>query len=496
MQKARNSNSDFSFRDLKSGSNRKQFLQFETILFRLLEKEAEKSNKRVLANYTYKSSETTTIKEYEVVAPDGLFDLEGFTAFEVKLFETLDVFREYAQRESSKFFFYVPNEVRNVVIVVPISIPTQEKEQFQESIQSSSTNIRIWDSADIQSLISKNKRLYNEITGNLDSIVFQTTIDRSLQEDEDWRQKQKASISMLLQKFKSDELSLFLGAGVSVGAKIPSWKKLISDLHIFLLKNQLQKKSIEISDADTVQIIDHLSGNGDSNPLLQVRYIKKGLGPDFNSVLTTVMYRDARPSSRLIDAISRLSQPVRSKIGVRAIITYNFDDLVEKNLGTKHRSIYRDSDRVGADEIGVYHVHGFLPRERDAYDGLEQVNLIFSEEDYHEVMLDSYNWSNLTQLNFLRETTCLFIGLSMTDQNLRRLLHIASRKRGSYECPHFAIMKRNDIIPSVGANVSNIQKFNLLDHGIQEEVLRELGVNVVWVDDFDEIPEILDQIRA
>src|SRR5690606_21315200 len=92
------------------------------------------------------------------------------------------------------------------------------------------------------------------------------------------------------------------------------------------------------------------------------------------------------------------------------------------------------------DELSIYHVHGFLPRDRSGYDGLEKSTLVFSEEGYHELFTDPYHWSNLVQLNLLRETRVLMIGLSLTDPNLRRLLEIAGRRNGPGR--HYAFLRR------------------------------------------------------
>ena len=55
---------------------------------------------------------------------------------------------------------------------------------------------------------------------------------------------------------------------------------------------------------------------------------------------------------------------------------------------------------------------------------------------------DVYNWSNIKQINALREKNCLFIGCSLSDPNMRRLLDIAYDKS---EAKHYAILKKEDI---------------------------------------------------
>ena len=147
------------------------------------------------------------------------------------------------------------------------------------------------------------------------------------------------------------------------------------------------------------------------------------------------------------------------------------------------------------DELGIYHVHGFLPRDNDAYSDLTQSLLVFSEEGYHKLMLEPYNWANIVQLNFLMNNVCIFIGLSMTDPNLRRLLEIAAQKRNEADaiCKHYAIMRRFHISGSKDNNA--ISRFEGINESLQETFFKEIGVNIIWIDEYEEIPSLIKQIK-
>jgi hypothetical protein len=479
---------------LENNNVRKSYLNFETTLIKLFEKEAEKSKKIIKAHYVYHSPNEKIVKEYDIVAPNGLFEFKGFTAFEIKLINNYEILKNQFYEIFSSIIYDAPEEIQNFVLVIPISLDKEQKDSIYSMIDSKNTKLYIWDATDINKIIKKNQKYFNEITNNIDDIVFKTNISKNISDEKvDWKDIRSRHINELSLKFNNDDLVLFVGAGVSYGAKIPLWNELIQELFVSLLRQQLEENRISISNDELDYITKHLQHENDNNPLLQVRYIKKGLKDKFNDVLTNIIYKKAMESSGLIDAISELSQPVRGRIGIKAIVTYNFDDLIERNIHTKFKAIYRESDIPERDAIGIYHVHGFLPRNKNQYKGLNNSLLVFSEEEYHNIMLDSYNWSNLTQLNFLRENTCLFIGLSMTDQNLRRLLHIASKKRINEDCHHYVVLKRVEI--KIDNIESNIGKFNTLNHGIQEEVMHELGLNIIWIDDYDELPEIIRSIR-
>jgi len=186
-------------------------------------------------------------------------------------------------------------------------------------------------------------------------------------------------------------------------------------------------------------------------------------------------------------------------------VTYNFDDLLEKELtgtGDVFRSIFREGDIPTNDELPIYHVHGFIPESPEPYDHLDESHLVFSEEGYHEIYVDSYHWSNLVQLNLFRETTCLFVGLSLTDPNLRRLLEISARRASDQR--HFALMQRMGVDSFVSdrgktvvrARKQSVQQFLDNHHRIKEELFRELGVSIIWFEDFREVPRLLKKIQG
>ena len=126
---------------------------------------------------------------------------------------------------------------------------------------------------------------------------------------------------------------------------------------------------------------------------------------------------------------------------------------------------------------------------------MENTLLVFSEDGYHKLMLDPYNWANISQLNFMVNNTCLFIGLSMTDPNMRRLLEIATQKEYDGDlCQHYVIMRRFKINDS--GKSESINRFENVNESLQEDFFKSLGVNVIWVNDYDEIPNLLKQIKS
>ncbi len=171
------------------------------------------------------------------------------------------------------------------------------------------------------------------------------------------------------------------------------------------------------------------------------------------------------------------------------VITYNFDDLLEKQLVERFivlRCIYTASESYDPDELPVYHVHGSLPETRKSYERLDRSTLVFSEEGCHQIYSDSCHWSNLVQLNFLRENHSLLVGSSILDPNLRRLLDISSRN--IEQSKHYAFMKRlsYDSFCYEYDDTKNSKQVITNKEGAEKPLDRhhvhneEFGVTIIW----------------
>ncbi|WP_136807139.1 TIR domain-containing protein [Desulfosediminicola flagellatus] len=278
-------------------------------------------------------------------------------------------------------------------------------------------------------------------------------------------------------------LTLVSGSGVTVDAGVPSWNDLLLQLLGTMITRMSTDHALPMSGADANKFHSRYSPSS----LVVGTYLKINLGNDFLKELRDALYCSNPQSSDLLDAIVDLSRPQRDGKPLDSIITFNFDALLEENLEKQniaHRAIYGEGVRNSPNELPVYHVHGFLPRKGPIPENME---VVFSEDAYHNQFIDPFSWSNLIQLNKLGQNTCLFIGLSLTDPNLRRLLDVAIRKNPEKTLNHFIIKKT----PSNTQSEATMDKLALL---LEEQDANELGLSVIWVDEFHEIPVILNSI--
>ena len=184
---------------------------------------------------------------------------------------------------------------------------------------------------------------------------------------------------------------------------------------------------------------------------------------------------------------------------VSSIITFNYDDLVEKAMEKKsipYVSIVNDK-KYELGKLPIVHVHGIL--SQDEPNPLP----ILSEEAYHK-LYDTFNSiTNVEIVHALYRNTCIFIGLSMTDPNLRRLLESVRIKK-TENIFHYAIM------PEVSLDYSNwdaasptryykeSKKKNEEFRKRQERVFESLGIKIIWFPQgkYEEIPKILRKISG
>ncbi|WP_164516761.1 SIR2 family protein [Clostridium transplantifaecale] len=361
----------------------------------------------------------------------------------------------------------------------------------------SNARITIWDHEDVVNHIGS-LDAHAEYLLNPKRMLVEDKLSTQLTKKEE-EKKRDILIAKLRAAYNEENVTVFLGAGVSKDAGVPLWGELTSKLLLRMISERLKDNDFE--NEHLQEIWELAYQNQEDSPLTQMRYIRTAFDDDeYYDLVREVLYEN-KPDSRsaLLNAIVRLSTPRRNHIGVKSIVSYNFDDLLEQNLeqaGVDYKTIYREQDMPDRNRLSIYHVHGFLPKEPE--DGESQdFNLVFSEEDYHRVYRDAYGWSNLVQLNAFRDTTCLFLGCSLTDPNMRRLLDVASRTEE--KARHYAVLKRKKLeLPPKDERVKQgiLEEYQRIDNNIRESYYESLGINIIWVDRYDEIPGILKGLRG
>lgn len=399
-----------------------------------------------------------------VISPDYLSS--GYTKLEYDIFN-------YSETTLKKNFV-IPLLIRDCQL--PLNLANKTYIDFRKSKEEGFERLQ---------------KLFNQINKGEKNFIE----ERSQQNDNE------ILISKIRKEYVAGNLTLFCGAGISIKAGIPDWGILLKDL----LSSMFEKKAINnnLNSKSQKRFTDIYYKNTGLSSLIIGQYLKNGLGVDFLDHVRSALYKNNPKSSDLIDIIVELCRPQRERKSLHSIVSFNFDDLIEVNLENekiKHYSIFKEGQRSSSYAIPVYHVHGFLPRNGKL---TKSHDIVFSEDAYHSQFIEPFSWSNLIQLNHLNQNSCLFVGTSLTDPNLRRLLDVSIRKNPDHDLRHFIFKKRlnyNEISTQMNFECSRseaslfTENFIKVTEILEEQDANKLGLNIIWVDDYSEIPTLLNLI--
>jgi hypothetical protein len=322
--------------------------------------------------------------------------------------------------------------------------------------------------------------------------------------------------------YRKNHLALGLGAGVSQASRLPGWHELVCRVAETL-------PGVGRATAETLL-------RGGYEPAVLATYLRGRAAGEgaFVAAVRQALYRDftfpepvRKGNHRRFAAHVRETNPTLHAVGsmcavrvgrdryqpnprIRAVVTLNLDDLVQEYTHARFKAgVLRTVERASASasaprpaaggppapaRIHLYHVHGYLvrhPRPGRDPDRAHEADdrLVLTEQQYVDVVANASGFVTYTLLYLLREHQFLFVGLSMTDPNLRRALHLSCSERvrellaeGEPEARarrratrHWAVlMRRGPTLDDADA-----------------ALLAVLGVTPLWVRDWGQIPVLL-----
>lgn len=245
----------------------------------------------------------------------------------------------------------------------------------------------------------------------------------------------KEDIRKIKEAIENNKLVIFVGAGVSIGAGLPSWGALVEEY----------KKRLDLSEADKYLPESYLK-------IPQYYYNKRGF-KEYYDVLYRVFDKNCVPN-KIHTLIYKLSP--------QHIITTNYDNLLEQErdrLGLLYDVVSEDRDLP-------YTPNGRLIIKM--HGDLEKKNVVLKEDDY---LAYSRNFSMIeTYIKALfTNHTVMFLGYSVDDYNLKLIIDKVKNVLGE----HF---QRGYILNSEEELVSSHEK----------DYFSKLGFNIVQKDSIEE----------
>lgn len=254
--------------------------------------------------------------------------------------------------------------------------------------------------------------------------------------------------------------AIFAGAGLSVSCKLPDWKALLKDV-----ANEL---NLDLDkEHDLIAVAQFYINKSPKNKNNLLKIIKKQIS------------KEVLPSE---------NHTILASLPINTYWTTNYDNILEKAINAASKSLdkkYRVQDMakpVSCKDVVIYKMHGDICDEK---------SIVISKEDYEKYHENKKLFVSALEADLISKTF-LFIGFSFYDPNL---LHIISQlklklKRGKIK--HYCIYK-------------TVQAKDFSDHKVYEYAhnreklwikdMERYGVNFIQISDYDEIRQILCQIK-
>lgn len=220
-------------------------------------------------------------------------------------------------------------------------------------------------------------------------------------------------------KLAGGELFLLLGAGISDGVGLPSWKELVARCEEFGGVSSPDDAASRSPD-ELMKAIESLR-----------RLVTKSSGDSaFAEIVHRALYAELSTSDRYPDEIiglpllSALGALIMSlaRDGVADVFTLNFDDVLENYVrihGFRPQVVSEFPCDLRKDvDLQVFHLHGYLPPTRDF--GLPTTWLVLSHREFLERVADepSRPWPTLLGSR-LMSGVMLAVGTSMNDLDVQ-----------------------------------------------------------------------------
>jgi hypothetical protein len=265
-------------------------------------------------------------------------------------------------------------------------------------------------------------------------------------------------------------LTVFAGAGVSMEAGLPSWRDLIHRL--------LDDVAGDLEPADRAVWAAEILTEGPLAAAATARALHAD-DADFAKALRQALYGGRRPSAYAPEALARELARLKLRLGDRvALLTANYDGLLEAALADA--GLDPASPVSGRPEpegrAAVWHLHGrLMPRLSDG-------PLVLTEGDY--VRSTSETWPQDFVASRLRDSLCLFVGLSMTDPNFIRWLY---RHGAQGDHPHMAVFVRQGGRPMSAAVRTRLEEATTARWS-------QSNITPVWTNYYGEVAQLVHEL--
>ena len=311
----------------------------------------------------------------------------------------------------------------------------------------------------------------------------------------------------LVNDFQNSNVTLMIGSGVSASAGLPIWKEFLKrvcgaffDHWESLIGWKRCSKTQPPKELSITGVHEDFWTESTKNtteillekdPVLIAQQIRNCIRHrDWFYLLRKCLYLNEyeelidTSKSILINNIAKLCSETDK---VLSVINYNYDSTLEDYLSKydiKYSRLYEENRKAPKGSLRVFHPHGYL-----GLDGGSK-NVILTESDYHLESIIPYSWANIIQTRFFCDSICIFVGLSMTDPNIRRLLRSSVEIFTGY---HYVFLPRPKTQNDHEKMLDSLFDLDLLKLGVK--TIR-FPKNDNTEDPYSRLPELFDMILS
>ncbi|WP_421827307.1 SIR2 family protein [Larkinella sp.] len=270
-------------------------------------------------------------------------------------------------------------------------------------------------------------------------------------------------IRPLVDAISSQKAVVYVGAGASISAGLPDWKALLVSS---LMKAKANLKEFDNDNSNfskSFNLAEKLLREGDF--LMSAELLQQVLGNELGEHIWEIFKKTSQPS-QIHKAISR--------IPFSTAITTNYDKLLEMSYNETHpvytwrlaENIFRS---IKKNTFAIIKTHGDIE---------DLSSLVLTRTQYRDLMQINKSFNDgLTILLSLK--TFLFIGSSLKDFDLLRLMDDAKLTYKSNFGPHYAVLFENEVDESFIKYLKDSYNINVILCRIPENYTGDILTDIV-----------------
>ena len=300
------------------------------------------------------------------------------------------------------------------------------------------------------------------------------------------------AVMHLHHEYTRDKLGLVFGAGATHKLGFPDWKQLI-------------ERIAELPEVDSKEILAKAGAATSKSQLLYERFRERTLakgGVDtislkrhdlrvkaaWRAVVHKALYQGVSADTADIqrnDPYLWAYLPIIRKTAVT--VTYNFDNTIERLLdatrsaedslkGRGYSVVFNANIQLVARRAVIYHPNGYLPFDTETERSSDEVVVL--EDSFADQLIDITRGHYAALSNHFAQNTCLFVGLSLTDNVLAHLLRQNARAfpgRHHYYVRYVPSGETRDVAYERAVRQANFSIYNLITLFLDDEGIAALG---------------------